>query len=58
MKASGAEKAYICIEDNKPKAIENLREILGKEEGESDPGLCPSDKISPGRGAPADSERT
>ena len=35
LKASGAEKAYICIEDNKPKAIENLREILGKEEGES-----------------------
>ena len=35
LKASGAEKAYICIEDNKPKAIENLREILGQAEGES-----------------------
>ena len=35
LKASGAEKAYICIEDNKPKAIENLREILGQAEVES-----------------------
>lgn len=28
LKASGAEKAYICIEDNKPQAAENLRRIL------------------------------
>ena len=27
LKASGAGKAYVCIEDNKPEAIENLRKI-------------------------------
>lgn len=28
LKGAGADKAYICIEDNKPKAAENLRRIL------------------------------
>lgn len=28
LKASGAPKAYICIEDNKPEAAENLKNIL------------------------------
>lgn len=28
MKASGADQAYICIEDNKPDAIKNLQKIL------------------------------
>lgn len=32
-KALGAEKVYICIEDNKPDAIETLKEAAGNEEG-------------------------
>ena len=28
LKASGAKKAYLCIEDNKPEAISSLRKIL------------------------------
>ncbi|HNZ82905.1 MAG TPA: electron transport complex subunit RsxC [Sedimentibacter sp.] len=32
LKALGADKAYICIEDNKPDAIEILKEIVGDEE--------------------------
>ena len=28
LKGSGAKRAYICLEDNKPKAAENLRRIL------------------------------
>ena len=40
LKASGAGKAYVCIEDNKPEAIENLRKILEKmrEQGILDQG--------------------
>lgn len=30
LKGSGAERAYICLEDNKPKAAENLTAILDK----------------------------
>lgn len=32
-KASGAEKAYICIEDNKPEAIEKLKAIVAEAGG-------------------------
>ena len=40
LKASGAGKAYVCIEDNKPEAIENLRKILEmmREQGILDQG--------------------
>ena len=40
LKASGAGRAYVCIEDNKPEAIENLRKILEKmrEQGILDQG--------------------
>ena len=34
LKASGAKKAYVCIEDNKPAAIENLRKILEEIKGQ------------------------
>ena len=34
LKGSGAQKAYICLEDNKPRAAEHLRNIL-KQAGES-----------------------
>ena len=34
LKASGAKKAYVCIEDNKPAAIENLRQILEEIKGQ------------------------
>ena len=33
MKALGVNKAYICIENNKPDAIETLRKVVGNEEG-------------------------
>jgi len=33
MKALGVNKAYICIEDNKPDAIETLQQAVGNEEG-------------------------
>lgn len=32
LKASGAEKAYICIEDNKPEAIQSLKKIVEETE--------------------------
>lgn len=32
-KASGAERAYICIEDNKPEAVKTLAQILEQAEG-------------------------
>ena len=61
LKASGASKAYVCLEDNKPLAAENLNKILaemtasglmGQEENIRDQGS--SYKISTRRRTSAD----
>lgn len=43
LKASGAKKALICIEDNKPEAVNHLRNILDK--GEKEGILDPEEKV-------------
>ena len=54
LKASGADKAYICMEDNKPEAAKLLQKILeeGKDQmqgGKTCGNQNPSDSVSTGR---------